>query len=262
MKKILQKIQFEVHLTDHCNLNCQMCDHFSPIAEKSFLSPSSYEADVMRLGNIFDHQATYIRLLGGEPLLHPQVSQFFFISRTHFPCCPLELYTNGLLLLTQPEDFWIACRKFSVKIVVTKYPVDFDYNAAEKLAQRYQVEFVYTNDHTEAVKTSWHLPLDMTGGQDPDSSYKKCDMGNICVFLKDGRLYPCTVAPNALHFNRYFCQKLETSDKDSINIYTTDANEILEFLARPIPFCRYCNIDARQENIPWEISKKNISEWT
>jgi len=239
-----------------------MCDHFSPIAKESFLSPASYESDITRLGKIFDHQAAYIRLLGGEPLLHPQVLQFFSITRTHFSCCPLELYTNGLLLLTQSEDFWRACREFSVKINVTKYPVCFDYSAAEELAQKHHVEFVYTSEHGEPVKTSWHLPLDVTGGQDPDISFRKCDMGNVCVFLKDGRLYPCTVAPNAFHFNQYFHQKLAVSDNDSINIYTAKAEEIIEFLAKPIPFCRYCNIDSRQENIPWEVSKKKISEWT
>lgn len=262
MKKTLQKIQFEVHLANHCNLNCQMCDHFSPIAKESFLSPTSYESDITRLGNIFDHQAAYIRLLGGEPLLHPRVPQFFSLTRMHFPHCSLELYTNGLLLLSQTEDFWAACRKFSVKIVVTKYPICFDYGATEKLAQKYQVEFAYTCEHGEPIKTSWRLPLDIIGQQDPNDSFKKCDMGNVCVFLKDGRLYPCTVAPNAFNFNQYFHQKLEISDNNSIDIYTTGSKEILEFLARPIPFCKYCNVDSRQENIPWRVSKKNISEWT
>lgn len=262
MRKVLQKIQFEVHLADHCNLNCQMCDHFSPIAKKSFLSPTSYESDLMRLGDIFDHQATYIRLLGGEPLLHPCVSQFFSITRTYFPHCPLELYTNGLLLPIQLEDFWDACQTFSVKIMVTKYPVNFDYSAIENLAQKHRVELIYTSQKEEPVKTSWHLPLDVSGGQNPETAFRKCDMGNVCIFLKDGRLYPCTVAPNVVHFNRYFHQELEISDKDSIDIYTAEAREILEFLAQPIPFCKYCNIDSRRENIPWAISKKDISEWT
>ena len=27
---------FELHLVDHCNLNCRGCTHFSPLAEKKF----------------------------------------------------------------------------------------------------------------------------------------------------------------------------------------------------------------------------------
>lgn len=262
MKKVLQKLQFEVHLADHCNLNCQMCDHFSPLAEKAFLSPASYEQDIRRLGDLFHHQAAYIRLLGGEPLLHPQVTRFFSMTREQFPHSSLELYTNGLLLLVQSTDFWEACQAFSVTVTVTKYPVAFDYGAAEEIAQRHHVKLVYTSEHGEPIKTSWRLPLDVTGGQDPSICFEKCDMGNVCVFLKEGRLYPCTVAPNVLHFNRYFHQDLSLSDKDSINIYTAEAEDILRFLALPIPFCRYCDIDNRQENIPWKVSEKSISEWT
>lgn len=72
----ITKIQYEVHLADHCNLNCQMCDHFSPLANENFLSPDHYASDVERLSELFDHDANYIRLLGGEPLLHPQVVRF------------------------------------------------------------------------------------------------------------------------------------------------------------------------------------------
>lgn len=41
-KKMLpRKIEdffLEVNLADHCNLNCQCCDHFSPIAKPTFLN--------------------------------------------------------------------------------------------------------------------------------------------------------------------------------------------------------------------------------
>jgi hypothetical protein len=30
-------LQFEAHLTDHCNLNCAGCCHFSPIAQQYYL---------------------------------------------------------------------------------------------------------------------------------------------------------------------------------------------------------------------------------
>ncbi|GMO53913.1 MAG: hypothetical protein Ta2G_12560 [Termitinemataceae bacterium] len=40
--------------------------------------------------------------------------------------------------------------------------------------------------------------------------------------------------------------------------------EILEFLAKPIPFCRYCDVPLRaaRGNVPWTVSKREISEWT
>lgn len=262
MKQKLQKLQFEVHLVDHCNLNCQMCDHFSPLSEAHFLVPEEYERDIIRLSEIFEYQAKYIRLLGGEPLLHPQIIRFFQISRLYFPNTDLELYTNGLLLPIQTQDFWDACRSFSVKIAVTKYPVDFDYSKVETLAKQNNVKLIYITVNNEAVKTSWRLPLDLSGRQNAIDNFSKCDMGNVCVFLKDGHLYPCTVAPNVIHFNRYFNKNLCLSNDDSINIYHAEADDILEFLTHPIPFCKYCDLKRRKENIPWATSQKNISEWT
>lgn len=262
MKQKLQQLQFEVHLVDHCNLNCQMCDHFSPLAEKYFLCPEEYECDIRRLSQIFNHQAKYIRLLGGEPLLHPQIVRFIQISRLYFPDTNLELYTNGLLLPKQTPDFWNACREFSTVIAVTKYPIDFDYTQVESLAQNNNVKLIYIIVNDEVEKTSWHLPLDLKGKQDPIGNFFKCDMGNVCIFLKHGNLYPCTVAPNAIHFNHYFNKNIHLSDDDCINIYHADADDILEFLKNPIPFCKYCDIERRKENILWSTSQKKISEWT
>lgn len=80
--------------------------------------------------------------------------------------------------------------------------------------------------------------------------------------LKEGRLYTCTVAPNIEHFNRYFNKNLYLSDRDSIDIYKAETiGEITDFLAKPIPFCRYCNVAGREYGLEWEQSKKNISEW-
>ena len=42
--------------------------------------------------------------------------------------------------------------------------------------------------------------------------------------------------------------------------YEKDKEEILEFLAKPIPFCRYCKVRERKQQL-WEVSKKDIKEW-
>ncbi|MBD5165402.1 MAG: radical SAM protein, partial [Helicobacter sp.] len=37
--------------------------------------------------------------------------------------------------------------------------------------------------------------------------------------------------------------------------------EILQFLAKPIPFCRFCNLAKWQSIGEWKTSKKDISEY-
>lgn len=90
----------------------------------------------------------------------------------------------------------------------------------------------------------------------------KCSHANNCIMLKDGWLYTCTVAPNIEHFNRKFGQTLYLSEKDSIDIYKAESiDEITKFLASPIPFCRYCNVNGREYDLEWGQSTKSISEW-
>jgi hypothetical protein len=70
---------------------------------------------------------------------------------------------------------------------------------------------------------------------------------------------------NVYHiFNKYFPEHaLPDSEKDSINIYAAkNAAEILDFLSRPIPFCRFCRLDKRSDSNIRQRSKKDIAEWS
>ena len=52
-------------------------------------------------------------------------------------------------------------------------------------------------------------------------------------------------------------------EADYIDIYKAKSiQEILAFLAKPIPFCKYCNVKGRTFGHERGISKKEIEEWT
>jgi len=59
----------ELHLTDHCNLNCKGCGHYCPLAPPQYADLQQYHSDMRRLRQLFRNVRT-IRLMGGEPLLH------------------------------------------------------------------------------------------------------------------------------------------------------------------------------------------------
>jgi len=98
-----------MHLTDHCNLNCKGCAHFAPIAEKWFADPVEHERDMERLSQLVAGIKT-IRLMGGEPLLHPKIEPFLVSTREKFPEANIRLVTNGLLLQKMKTTFWSACK--------------------------------------------------------------------------------------------------------------------------------------------------------
>lgn len=62
---------------EHCNLKCAGCTHFSSIAKEEYLDIGEFQKDITRISELTNSRARFINLLGGEPLLHPQVEAFF-----------------------------------------------------------------------------------------------------------------------------------------------------------------------------------------
>lgn len=256
-------LEFEVHLADHCNLNCKGCDHFSPLAEEHYTSIEEYERDLIRLSDLFGDKVRRIRLLGGEPLLNPSVVLFMQLTRKYFPyhSTAIELMTNGLLISKQSKEFYDACRDCCIRIRITKYPVNFMYDELLQKLLEMGINASFFNDITHE-KTLDKMRLTKDEQMDVRRNFYKCTVANKCVMLKNGKLYPCTLIPNIEHFNKYFDENFEVSARDFIDIYSAQSDtEIMEFLHNPVPFCRYCNIEEKEYDLEWGISKKQKSEW-
>ncbi len=252
---------FEFHLVEHCNLNCIGCTHFSPLAEPEFLSVEVFEQDIKRLSELTSKTARFINLLGGEPLLHPEINSFLQIARTYFPNTKISVVSNGLLVPQISSDFWQTCREQNIVLAVTEYPIRFDYAAVRKKAADEQVIFESFSGGAERYEM-WKLSMDETGSGRPIDHFMKCQRSNACVFCSHGRIYPCPTMASIRHFNRYFHTNMELTEFDSIDIYQVkDIREILRFLSDPVPFCRYCNVENRSYGLLWKQSKCEKSEW-
>lgn len=258
----LKMLNFEVHVTDHCNLNCKGCYHFSPLASESCLSTEEFERDFEQMHRLCGDRVSRITLLGGEPLLHPQIIDFFYIARRYFGKSEIELLTNGTLLNRMDERFWDACVENRIHVSCTKYPVQVDYDALEQISKKYDIHITYHNDTGAGEKTLIKYPFDLSGTQPIEWNYEHCTRSNRCITLKHGRIFTCPMAAHAHLAKDYFGLDMELSDQDSIDIYSAEKFEdITEFLVRPIPFCRYCNLKVKPEQQEWGVSVKDMSEW-
>lgn len=255
-------IQFETNIVNHCNLNCKSCDHLSPLADKWFADVPTFQKDMERMAEIFGGQARYIRLVGGEPLLHPELPSLFRITRSCFPDASVELWTNAVILMEMDESFWLACKQYDILINVTKYPIALDYDGISEAAEKRSVRLKFFGDG-ETVCSFNNNSFDLLGQRDTRSSFLLCPNANRHITLaQGGLLYPCDKIPHIYILNHYFDTTLKISDRDYINIYSNiTAEDVFRFLARPVPFCRYCNIEERMKESSWTRSEKNIDEW-
>ena len=257
-KKMLEKI--DIHITDHCNLNCKGCNHFSPISKEFYLDTEEYSRDIERLAKLSNGEIGKIFLIGGEPLLHPQLKDFFTITRRNFPNSRIIIITNGILLLKQDNTFWEACKNSKVEIWLSQYHLNLDYDLMKQTAAKYSVFFGNTTDIGEDSNNWYKWKLDLNGEQNPDSAYKNCVLKK-CVALKHGKVFTCCTSAHIDQFNNYFNKNLELSEDDYVDIYKANSfDEIIQKISNPIPFCKYCK-PAQWEYTKWEHSKKEISEW-
>jgi len=257
-----QNFQFEVDIAMHCNLKCRSCHHFSPLAKNEITDINIFQQDFERLSALFGESIDRIYLLGGEPLLNENVSAYMEIARKNFSSADIQLVTNGILLPKMTEQFWRCCEMNRIKISVTKYPININYSEIEELCKTKKAEFQFFGSAVDDKHMSYY-PLDIGGNQDIQENYFSCNMANNCITLKKGVLYPCVLPPNIVHFNNFYGQCLEVSDKDGINIYEAKSKEeIIDFLSKPIPFCKYCDVKRRTYDNQWKRSEFKIEEWT
>lgn len=254
-------ISVEIDLAKHCNLKCKSCHHFSNIAPIEFPDMEEFTRDLVMLKKTFDEKINHIFLLGGEPLLNPEISKYLNVSRRILGDCEIELVTNGLLIMQMDDLFWDTCRDNNIIINITKYPIRLKYEEIAGKCREKSVQLRYFGNEVEEKEMSFY-PLDLEGRQDREASFYNCNLANRCVTLSHGRLYPCCIPSNICYFNRRFEKDIKVSEKDGISIYEGyTSREIQEFLSMPIPFCKYCMVNKRTYDNKWEKSNMMISEW-
>ncbi|MDR0382544.1 MAG: radical SAM protein [Spirochaetaceae bacterium] len=247
-------------ICEHCNLNCKGCGAFSPLVKECFIDVAEYEKDCSRLSLLCGGTVEYIDLLGGEPLLHPEITKILDITRKYFNG-QINIITNGIKLLSMTEEFWSGCKKNNIAIVISGYPIRLDYKIINRTACMHDVALEIRGFGNKL--TIWNkFPIDLDGGQKPFRNFLSCFSSNFCLHLEHGKIGTCAQPFVIRHFNAHFNKNMTVSEENFIDIYkVSNLDEILSFLSRPIPFCKYCNLKKIKRGIKWDISKKEISEW-
>lgn len=251
----------EIQVVEHCNLNCASCTHFSPLAEPRYMVLEDFYKQLVKSNRIFKGHCKSLKIMGGEPLLHPTLAQFLFLARKAMPSTKLTLQTNGILLTKMPDDFWESCSENNVFVRVTRYPVKLDNAQIDALAQQFNVKLDY--HPANGVEKSFNLyPLDIQGTGNITENYLQCKMRKRYVLIKDNKLYPCPIAGNVEHFNLCFGTDLDCSDDNYMYIDDVHSfEEFSTFAERAISFCKHCRSSEYKREIGWTLSQKKISEW-
>ncbi|MEO6953914.1 MAG: radical SAM protein [Polyangia bacterium] len=186
----LQVEAFELHVVEHCNLRCAHCCNMSPYLDGKTLSVAQISAQLEALSQHL--HADVFKIMGGEPLLHPDITEVLrAIPRTGI-ADTVRLFTNGLLLSRMEDAFWEALDQLTVSSY-SSAPVKPDHLAmiVEK-ARRFDVILnVKHVEHFSEVMSSVRRPVDDAQSQ---AVYDACWLRDRCLIARDGRFFKCTRA--------------------------------------------------------------------
>ncbi|MEI0487494.1 radical SAM protein [Brachyspira intermedia] len=256
----------ELDISEHCNLNCYSCSHFSQLSNEQYYDLEIFENDIKQLSQITYGLINRFHVMGGEPLLNKNCTDYFYILRKYFNKSNIWLVTNGILLTNQNKNFWLSCKDNNIEIHPTKYPININWDKIHKISKEFGVVIdFFNNSNTKDdnfINESIKFILDINGNMDSYNNFTNCWEGNNCIHLKNGKIYTCSRIPNIWKFNNFFSKNLEVTPLDYIDIYKVkNYNEILNFLSKPIPFCRYCDFYKTRGIGSWKKSSKIIEEY-
>lgn len=258
--------KIDVHVVEHCNLNCKGCSHFSSVAQPEFLDYKEYKKALPYLARI-EKSIGQLQLIGGEPLLHPRLPELIKLTRSYLPNTKITILSNGILFLSEEKlrekvDFIDACKSNDVLIKITKYPC-VNYEAVENNLRNAGLNFIVLAD--KGLHASWgRFPLYKNGFKHISNHLKflkltRCDSFN-CLQLVGTKIYPCCHAAYIRHINKYFNLNFELIKGDAVDL-TKIKNSIpvRKLLFMSTPFCKYCGTGYKWST--WAKSEKKMEEW-
>lgn len=244
----------EFHVADHCNLNCKYCTHYSPlVTEPVFSDYEQFTSDLRQLKKYIP-DIGIIRILGGEPLLNPDLGKFIAFTRALYPASIITVVTNGLLVQQMSDDLLALMRDKMAFIHISFYPpLQEKIEEIKRFLYEQRIPYTITEMTAKFNKTQTLTPND-----DEDFFYS-CFQAS-CTCLQNGKLAPCYAPFTTKYFNAAFSKELPTDE--GIDLYDDELTliQLKTALLNPMQRCQYC---VSGDPYPWEIVGKHsvLEDW-
>jgi organic radical activating enzyme len=227
----------EINVVHHCNLSCRGCSHASPVMRRHLADPDVVHRDLAALAPHYRPQ--HVRLLGGEPLLHPALADIVAAVRRSGIAERIRMITNGTFLSRMTREVWDGIDELHVSLypghlLEAQERQRWNARAAEHGVEMYWKQFdFFRESYSEA------------GTADPAlvrRIYSTCQIAHVwrCHNVIDGHFYKCPQS--------YFLPELlggvaaRRTDGLPISDRATFGQELLAFLTdeTPLRSCHHC----------------------
>ncbi len=229
----LPYLEFPVAL--HCNQQCAACLHFSPLSEIHFYDIDAFKKDITQLKELVSHIET-IRVMGGEPLLYPNLDQILNFTRNIYPFSTIVLVSNGLLIKRMEKKLIESIVNTNTIITISLYPSI--YEKAESI-----YDFLKENNIRYSrpdVITFFKRGLSTERRENPyfPNKPEMCK----CLNMFEGKLSICPMAMYVGILNKKFNVSFPENGYWKIESVLKDMDKLKANLKQAVDLCEYCRI--------------------
>lgn len=230
-----------VILTDQCTLNCKQCGHLVPYYKK----PQHYEKhqiiqSIKNLANSVD-RIELLSLLGGEPLLHPDLveicREISKISNIKY----IRIVTNGTIV---PSNETLNEIKHSITYFSVSDYGKYSFNKHELLERLTENDILF---EVQGENTNWFpifIPQKNKTQEESLRKYQTCVWGRGCSAVQNGEFHICNYSATGMRLG--YIPKEESDYVDLLNnelMLDELKLEVKRLINRefPVVACEYCN---------------------
>ena len=242
----------------------------SPQMPKYFLSPDSLSHDLSILSKYC--RPEFISLLGGEPLLHPDLIEIINVVRRSGISDTIRVVTNGRLLHKMPDQFWkdvdeVPCIALPKPSYQGKRPCRHSSSCKENqntlFDLRHQEQFRECISEINSTDEAMIRRIYLTCANSHQDG---------CHTLFEGHYYKCS---QAVFIPLAFGDRFNFSNiQDCVKIQDskTFVEELTQYLTteEPLTACRFCLGSVGKQFVPDQISRhgedqcvsiENLIDW-
>lgn len=235
----------DLNVATACNNRCIACSHASPFTYPYYMELITLSNDLEAI-KPFIH-FNNIQLVGGEPLLHPEIVSLIEVAKASGVGDSVVVITNGRLLPKMSEDFW-HCVPY-LQISVYK---NLDRSVLD-LAKAKSKQYGFGLGITEFDSFYLQFKREQNDGV---KEFNECIWKTSCYTIHEGHFFLC---PQSAFFPKPF-QGLDWNI-DGLPLAGLTEAKLDEFLNRKTLFnaCRICT-GGRRSSTPWKEAK-NKEQW-
>lgn len=254
---LLYVAAIEINVTERCNLKCMGCDHAMGFIPERHIGLADIDKDLKGLKNVV--HARTVRVIGGEPLLHPEFENIVKSIHRESVADYIELWTNGTLLHKMPAKAW----EYINGIIISKYP-ERQYSwtplTLGEYANRYDV-WIHVRDCSQFT---WSHQFRPVGGPDLIKIlYANCREASICHTIRNGKFYKCV--QSAFAHDRLKAGGVTIEDEGIPLHNNSQVRKEIELHLRsnvPLKACSYCFGEFGDTFVHQEMQSRSLGIYT